>query len=129
MTIAELRRTLEYWRVQLGLDHWNITCAFGTQDDLRAGLNEFLYASVNITAPRHTAHILMFKWRDLVKAEQAFGISLIGKRTRERLYEEAIIHELLHVRLDPRERLAFDSAFETGLDVMASILYDMRHGN
>jgi len=118
---------MEYWKARLQLDHWDISCAYGTQEDLRADKDEFLYATVLMNPVRHSARILVFKWRDIVRAETHLGVPLIGGESPDVIYEKAVIHELLHIRLDPRERVASDTAFETGLDILAELLCKMRN--
>ena len=128
MTLRTLRALVQFWKPLLEIAHWNISCAWGTQADVRAKDEEFLYGRV-LTAPeRDAAGIVVFRCGDLAKAEEALGIDLLDGKSFDQLYEETIIHELLHVRLDPREKLAGDSAFETGLDATAAALYKLRHG-
>jgi len=127
MTIGEVRSIAAYWQGRLLLHSWRITVRYGTQHEFRAKESEFLYGRVEPNPVNETAEILVFRERDLLKAQDELNLDLLCGKSIDRVYEETVIHELLHVRLDPRERFAFDQAFETGLDVDAQLHYEMRY--
>lgn len=123
MTIAQIREAAVVWAERLGIGHWTLDFRRGSQRDMNARADEFLYARIVMYTDRDGASIIMFRPNDLAVAERRLGIDLRDGKSLDRLCEESLIHELLHIRLDPREKLATDAAFENGLDALASLLY------
>lgn len=82
--------------------------------ELAAGRSGSYYARVYPDPQEQRATLKLCRDADMEAAGLTAGLT-----------EETIIHELLHLRLDPMSSLAEDAAFEIGLDCLAAELVRM----
>lgn len=110
MTNAGLRRMLKGWQRRLGMTDWRITISFVSKATLAAhhGVDMLIYGDTQPCPERHSAKVRICDPVDTPEGEAAV--------------ESTVVHELLHVLLDPRSVMAGDSSFETGLDLVSKAL-------
>ena len=115
MTKRALLRIVHDWVPRLGLRGWAIDVQLVRGEALRAthGPGDY-YADVQPDPQHQRATVRVLRQREMVA--RGMDPSLI---------EETLVHELLHLRLDPMSHLANDSTFEVGLDCLAAELVRM----
>lgn len=115
--LAEAKRHLAYWKERLGLQPWNITV------DIRYAIESHEgEAEVDVVWEAEIARI------SILHPDSYRARGMLGGQDIER----AIVHELLHLVLDPieppdRKGLQW-RVFEQVLDRIARALVDARHG-
>jgi hypothetical protein len=112
MTDRQVQRIVGRWRRKLGMDEWRIKSSVVSADVL------------NRTCPGYTvsAHC------DPDLGKHRANVRLSADVTKDAA-EETIIHELLHILLDPNGRIADDAIFETGLDRAARAFVKLSNGS
>lgn len=123
MTARKLTSLVTRWRERLGLDHWTLHVRFATQEELGGDDGAFICGRVWPDLDSLTAQVYIAYERDM-DDDTLQSLSLC--RDRKAAMEQTIIHELLHVRLDPMNRMRDDSNFETGLNHIALALWEGR---
>lgn len=98
------------WQRKLGMTDWRISISFVTGATLSAhhGVDCLIYGDTQPKPEKHSAKIRICDPLQTPEGEAAV--------------ESTVVHELLHVLLDPRSVMAGDSSFETGLDLVARAL-------
>ena len=99
------------WLRRLGLKGWTVDVRLVPHRELSAGRDGSYYADVAPDPQHQRAVMRLCRAADLAAAGLEPGLA-----------EETIVHELLHLRLDPMSALARDAAFEVGLDALAEEL-------
>ena len=122
MTSKTLTRLVTKWRERLGLDHWTLHVRFATQEELGGDDGAFICGRVWPDLDALTAQVYIARESE-IDAETRASLSLCSK-SKTAAMEQTIIHELLHVRLDPMNRMRDDSNFETGLNHTAKALWE-----
>ena len=107
MTSRQLRSACERYRRLLGMAEWSITVAFG--DPARAAGVDDRFIVYGCTEPDPDTHV---------------AIVTINRQahTSDDAIRETLVHEPLHVCLDPASTLANDVVFEVGLNRLARVM-------
>lgn len=108
MDKRSLQRLISEWLRRLGLRGWKVDLRLIPHDELAAGRDGSYYAEVEPDPQHQRAIMRMCRAADMV---------MVGLNPD--LAEETVVHELLHLRLDPMSSLARDAAFEVGLDALS----------
>jgi len=116
-----LIRLVTFWRKTLGMEHWTVRVRFAKQDELGGDDGSFVCGRVWPDIDELTAQVYIAREADFDE-ETMESLSLCGK-SRAVALEQTVIHELLHVRLDPMNRMRDDSNFESGLNHTARALW------
>lgn len=122
MTSRTLERLCRHWIRVLGLQHWEFVVRFATQDQLSDSAESVYYGKCYPDLDSMRAHIWIANERDL--SDEAVAALTICPDDRKVIIEQTVIHELLHVRLDPSMALKNDSNFESGLNHVARALWE-----
>ncbi len=120
MTTRKLRSLCRMWQKLLGLDFWTINARFASQAELADTEGEFCFGRCAPDLDRMHAEIRVFRERDMSKIQQIIECGDVEAET-----ELALIHELLHVCLDPTLRINGDGNHELGLDRAARALKEL----
>lgn len=126
MTTRQLGVLARRWIRRLGLEHWSFTISFGTQKELLADQGEFLFGRVWPDLDTLQATVKIVRPADL-QAGVLDALDAMSCGNVDAAIEQTLIHELLHVRLDPSNQLGHDSNFESGLNHTARALYEAHH--
>lgn len=104
MTTRQLRQLCRHYQSLLGMGEWCISVAFGDAGKT-AGVGEafICYGCAQPDPDAHTAVVTINREAHATDAA----------------IRETLIHELLHVNLDPASTLMNDVVFETGLNRVA----------
>ena len=112
MDRRQLLKLIREWLRRLNLRGWTVTLRLVRHAELADGRPAGSYYADITPDPQHQCATMRICRRgDLAAA----GLC-------HHLAEETIVHELLHLRLDPMSALSRDSGFEVGLDALAEEL-------
>lgn len=109
-----LSRLVREWLKRLSLKGWTVDVRLVRHAELAGDSKGSCYARVSPDPATQRAAIRLCRESDLAAAGLEPGLT-----------EETIVHELLHLLLDPMSTLAGDAAFEIGLDRLAGELVRM----
>lgn len=113
-TRVQLQRVALRYRKSL-LPKWKIRFEFAGQEELGTSPDYFYFGDAkDIDLQNSRAIVRVARSYDLQKARPAENLPRLIRRT--------VVHELLHVLLDPSQRISEDALFETGLDHLAAII-------
>lgn len=107
-----LRRLVNEWLRRLGLRGWRVDIVLAPHTVFEATHGAGTYCADVTPDPQHQLALMRVLCR---KDMEKRGLSIDA-------IEETLVHELLHVRLDPMSHLSNDAAFEIGLDTLAEEL-------
>lgn len=114
MTDKQLDRLMRGWRRWLGLCDWAITVKFCDRDDLmhRHQNDGLVYGGTEMEPISRQANILICDWREVKE-----GVDHVGP---------TLVHEMLHLLVDPEAKLAGRLPFENLLNLAADDLIRRR---
>jgi hypothetical protein len=112
MDRASIQRTAREWLRRLGLKGWHIDVLIVPHQSFIDTHGAGTYCADVTPDPDHQAA--------LMRVCRKCDMDRLGLNIDE--LESTIVHELLHIRLDPMSALARDSGFEIGLNLVADEL-------
>ena len=119
MTIRQLRRAMEHYKIILDMHEWTLTAEYVPQINLALRYDDpkyALYGCADIDLAHHKAHISINRPCDMKKLDQRPNVMLT-----------TLLHEMGHVLFDPNSTLAGDTNFELALDRFAACIVGL-HG-
>lgn len=110
---------VEYWANLFGLNRWNINVKIMPQDLMPLGPNDvFCYGRTEID------EVLM-----------SANIRILDPDSRHHIFEETLVHELIHIIILPLQRPdnnsdnnQIDAAEENVVELLARAFVDVKHG-
>ena len=108
MTPRQLQLSTTKWAKRLGLAEWKIKAVFGDPASVIHAADDWKVYGCAIPALK-------------TNGKHAALITVNPPSEGDNV-EQTVIHELLHICLDPASRMADDALFELGLDRVANAL-------